>query len=65
MHSSPELSSELPVEHKQTNDPLLFTQSAFTQGLDTHSSTSAGNKMNKMTDPVFAPGCLSSYRHPK
>lgn len=34
MHSRPELSRELPIEHKHTNDPWLFLHSPLIQGLD-------------------------------
>lgn len=44
MHSSPELSRELPVVHKHTKDPWLFLQSPLTQGLDLHSFTSVGEE---------------------
>lgn len=40
MHSRPELSRELPIEHKHTNDPWLFLHSPLMQGLDEHSSRS-------------------------
>lgn len=44
IHSSSELSSVLPTEHKHTKEPLLFLQSPLIQGLDLHSSTSKGDK---------------------
>lgn len=44
IHSRPELSSELPIEHKHRNDPGLFLQSPLMQGLDSHSFTSAGDR---------------------
>lgn len=34
MHSRPEVSRELPIEHKHTKDPGLFLHSPLIQGLD-------------------------------